>query len=61
MIQLIRSEFRKSGMSMLQLSKRSGVAYAAVHGIVKGNRDPHLHTVERLCGVLGLELRRKGK
>ncbi len=59
MVNQIRAEFRRSGMSILQLSKLSDVAYASVHGALKGTRDPVLATAERLCDALGLELRRK--
>ena len=63
MINQIRAEFRRSGMSILELSKQSDVAYASVHGALKGTRDPVLATAERLCDVLGLELSpiRRGK
>ena len=46
---------------MKQLSERSGVAYQAVHALIRGDRDPQLSTIERLCGVLGLELRARRK
>ena len=50
-------------MSILRLAKLSDVAYASVHGALKGTRDPVLATAERLCDVLGLELSpiRRGK
>ncbi len=60
---LIRKAFRKSRLSIKALSDRSGVHYAAVHAFVNGTRDPMLSTVDKLCRVLGLELRpvRRGK
>ena len=59
MRKLILAEFERSGLSMKQLSERSGVAYQAVHALIRGDRDPQLSTIERLCKVLGLELQRK--
>ena len=61
MIDLIRAEFRRSGLSMKKLSERAGVPYASVHGVVNGTRDPMMSTAQKLCKVLGLELIRKQK
>ncbi len=60
---LIRATFRKSKLSVNQLALRSGVPYASAHAIVAGTRDPVLSTAEKICKVLGLELRpvRRGK
>ncbi len=60
---LIRATFRKSGLSVNELSHRSGVPYASVHGLIAGTRDPALSTADKICKVLGLELRpvRRGK
>lgn len=61
----IRKAFRKSGMSMKQLSDRSGIGYAAIHGFCTGTRDMHLGSASKVCDVLGLTLvsikRRKGR
>ncbi len=54
---LIRSTFKKSGLSILALSKRSSVPYATAHGVIRGTRDPSLSNTEKLCKVLGLELK----
>ena len=63
MAELIRATFRESGLSMKQLAERSGVYYASVHGLIVGGRDPALSTADKICKVLGLELRpvRRGK
>lgn len=63
MAELIRKQFRATGWSILKLSKRSGVPYAAAHGFVNGDRDAVLSTASKLCDALGLELRpvRRGK
>ena len=56
---LIRSEFKKSGLSMKQLSERAGVHYASVHGFLATGKDPRLSTSRKICRVLGLALNRK--
>ena len=48
---------RRSGLSMLQLSKRSGLAYAIVHGFVRDGRAITLKSGGKLAATLGLELR----
>ena len=53
----IRQVFQKSGLSIKALADRSGCPYATAHGFVHGTSDPTLSTANRLCGVLGLELR----
>ncbi len=60
---LIRATFRKSGLSVNELSHRSGVPYASVHGLIAGTRDPALSTADKICKVLGLKLSpvRRGK
>lgn len=47
----------KSGLNRFQLSKQAELPYAVVHGLVSGGRDVTLATAEKLCDVLGLELR----
>ena len=53
--------FEDSGLSIKQLSERSGVAYAGVHGVVTGEQDPRLSTVVKLCKVLGIRMIRTKK
>ena len=48
---------QKSGLNRFQLAKHAGLPYAVVHGLVSGGRDVTLASAERLCEVLGLELR----
>ena len=59
MRRFILAELKRSGLSMRQLSIRSGVPYQAIWHLVKGERDPALSTVEKISRVLGLELRPK--
>jgi DNA-binding Xre family transcriptional regulator len=48
--------------TMYQVAKDSGVNWAVLNRFVTGER-PTLRsdTMDRLCGYLGLELRRKGR
>jgi len=57
MLDLVRSAFRDSGLSINELARRGGVPYASVHAIMQGTRDPALSTIQKLSIVLGLELR----
>lgn len=61
MAELIQAAFRSSGLSMKQLAERSKVHYASVHGLIVGGRDPALSTADKICKVLGLELRTVGR
>ncbi len=64
MTDTIRQKFRDSGLSLNQLSERSGVSYASTHGFFASGRDAWITTVEKWSHVLGLELvpkRRKRK
>jgi len=56
MMGLMQRTFRKSGLSILALSKRAGVPYASCYGVVNEGRDPALSTAAKLCKVLGLQL-----
>jgi transcriptional regulator with XRE-family HTH domain len=59
MAETIRRRFRASGKSIRQVALESGLGYAAVHGLLNGDRDLTLASATRLCEVLGLELRAK--
>lgn len=49
---------RKSlGMSKRELARRSGIALSYLHELEKGGKSPTLHTLERLCGALGANLK----
>ena len=63
-LKAIIEAFDRSGMSILQLSKRAELPYSCVHNAVTGRTDIYAATASRLCEVLGLTLiqrRRKGK
>ncbi len=61
----IRAAFRKSGLSIRQVSLRAGTPYSCTHGVLTGDRDPTLSTAAKLAKGLGYELvlvpKRKGK
>ena len=61
--QTLRRAARESGLSMLQLSKRSGLRYQTVYGFCTQSRGVTLESASKLCELLGLELRpaRRGK
>ena len=54
--QAFRRAVRESGLSMLQLCKRSGVGYQSIHAFVTQGRGLTLESVSKLAAVLGLEL-----
>lgn len=54
--ELLRKAFERSGLSIRQLSLRSGIAYAACHGLVHAERDITLATASRIADTLGLTL-----
>lgn len=58
MTELIREAFRESGLSMKRLAEKSDSHYASIHGFLVTGRDLKLTTAQRVCAVLGLELRR---
>ncbi len=53
----LREAARDSGLTRLQLAKRTGLPYSVVHGFVGGYRGLTLGSAAALCRVLGLELR----
>ncbi len=55
--QQLRDATRQSGLSILALSKRSGVPYSAMHRFVTGAGCVGLRSAAKLAKVLGLELR----
>ena len=53
---VMRAAFRKSGLSIRQLSLRAGVPYSVTHGFARGTRDVYVSTAAKFCRVLGLGL-----
>jgi len=61
---LIRDAIKRSGLSLLAISKRAAVPYSRVHEFVNDEgRDITMATGSKLCRALGLALRptRRGK
>ncbi len=61
MADVIRASFKQSGLSIKQLSLRSGTAYASTHGLIVDDRDITIATADKLCRTLGLELIQRKK
>lgn len=54
--QQLRRAALDSGLSMLQLSKRSGIPYSAIHGFMKSGQGITLRTASKLAALLNLTL-----
>ena len=46
----------KTGMTRTALSKKSGVALSFINDIERGEKEPTIHTLKRLCEALGVSL-----
>jgi plasmid maintenance system antidote protein VapI len=57
----LRDAARKSGLSMLAMSQRADIPYAAVHSFIARERGMTLATASKLATLLGLELRPSGR
>ncbi|GMU37714.1 MAG: XRE family transcriptional regulator [Planctomycetota bacterium] len=57
--QSLKAAAKRSGLSMLAISKATGLNYQTVHGFLKGERDIALSSAVKLADVLDLELRPK--
>ena len=54
-------EIEKSKLTRLELAEKAGVDQAVIWRFLNGERDIRLETADRLCEVLGLELRRRSR
>ena len=54
--QQLRNAARRSGLSMLQLSKRARLPYASIHNFVANDQGLSLRSAAKLAKVLALEL-----
>jgi len=57
MADLVRDAFKRSGLTMNQLSRQTGVCYATIHGFMRGERDILLSVLSRMAPTLGVEVR----
>lgn len=55
----LKSAAKRSGLSMLAISKATGLNYQTVHGFLTGERDIAVSTAQALADLLDLELRPK--
>ncbi|MBI4719032.1 MAG: hypothetical protein HY763_14595 [Planctomycetes bacterium] len=58
--QALRAAIRESGLSMRQVSLRTGLGYQSVWGFLAGG-DLALRNASRIAELLGLELRPVGR
>ena len=61
MAETIRAAFRKNGMTIKQLTRNADVFYSTTFRFLKGDGDLTLTGATKICDVLGLELKPKGK
>jgi plasmid maintenance system antidote protein VapI len=57
MADIIRAAIKRDGRTRYALAQESGVNQAVLGRFVRGERGLNLDTADRLCRVLGLELR----
>ena len=54
--EIIKTRRAKLKLSQVDLAEMSGISLATVKDIERGKANPSLRTVEKLLGVLGLEI-----
>ncbi len=53
----LREAAQKSGLSMLTISKRTGVPYSAIHSFLASKRGMTLATASKIATLLEIEFR----
>ena len=53
----LRKAAYRSGLSILQISKRADIPYQAAHGFMNSDRDIRISTAAKIAKVVGVELR----
>lgn len=53
----LRKRAKASGMTMLAISKATGIAYSRIHRFLTGKGGPSLHSAERIAEAVGLTLK----
>lgn len=53
---MLREAAKGSGLTMLEIARRSGLGYATIHGFVTSDRTVRLNSVEPLLNALSLEV-----
>jgi len=59
MIAAIREAIRDSGLTISEISRRSGVSHPQISRFIHGERTMTLPAAARVCAVVGLELIRR--
>ena len=54
---LIRRSIRADGRSLYRLAKDTGIAVSVLQRFMSGERGLNLATAEKICRVVGLDLR----
>jgi transcriptional regulator with XRE-family HTH domain len=57
LVEQLKQAIRDSGMTLLQLSKESGVDTGRLSRFMRGERNINIGAAEKICGALGLELK----
>ena len=52
----LKAERRKAGLTQLELSMRAGVSQNMIAYIERGDRNPALRTVMKICNALNIRL-----
>ena len=52
----LKEERRKAGLTQLELSMRAGVSQNMIAYIERGDRNPALRTVMKICNALNIRL-----
>lgn len=47
---------KDAGLTVIELTVKSGVSRAAIHAIEAGTRKPSLETARKLCKAMGVSL-----
>lgn len=61
LVEQLKAAIRDSGLSLNQISQRSGVGTPTLSRFMRGKRTLTLYVAERLCRTLGLDLVRRSK
>jgi transcriptional regulator with XRE-family HTH domain len=57
---LIQNAIEKSGLTLLEIARRTGVSQSQLSRFTRGERNLTLPTAEKIGKLLGLELKEKG-
>lgn len=55
-LRIIKDRRKRLGVTQLDLAQMSGVSIATVKDMDRGQGNPSLDTLNRICDILGLEM-----